>query len=246
MLWDASEQGPKVFVGTENVLLGAAVPTHLVARLPAALDDREPLRELRATVRPDANGAPQFAVHEQGQAEEEGGDGHGQLALPLCDGRADQEAARAEHEAGARAHMAGREPSSVGALLRPRFVAEVVPPSETSDQVRLRVSAEVSAPSVTLVASPIRSLRCAERPPLGLCPPAPCNRLMAHTAPRALQDPAHAAVQVAGRRAGGENRRGEQRRHALLAPRRRHARRLPDGRRVSSMHRHARERPEVV
>ena len=169
VLWDASAQASKVFVGAEDVLPDVAVPAHVLARLPGALSDTAaPLGALSSTLRPAARDAsPVYEVH--GYAEGgSGGDangGGGGLALAISNADAeDPEAARAAREAAQRACLADRSPTSVDALLRPHLSAAIAQPSATSDQYRLSVSAEVLAPSATLVATPIRSLRILPTP----------------------------------------------------------------------------------
>jgi hypothetical protein len=165
VLWDSSEKGPKVFVGVEDILPDVTVPAHVLSRLQGALAEPDsPLGTLQSAVRADG-ASLRYEVH--GYATETDG-GATEVAdgvpLTLSNAESEPEGGQSKREAAARAQLATRSPTAVDALLRPHFAAEIARPSSTSDQFRLRISAEVSAPSATLVATPIRSLRILQTP----------------------------------------------------------------------------------
>ena len=165
VLWDPGEQGPKVFVGVEDVLPDATVPAHVLAHLQGALAETEASPgTLRSTVVTDGTESLRYEVQEYvvpERSDEKESEG---VLLSVSDAQKDPEGGRSEREAAVRARLADRSPTSVDALFRPHFSVEIAQPCATSDQFRLCVSAELSAPSTTLVATPIRSLRVLPNP----------------------------------------------------------------------------------
>ena len=165
VLWDSSEQGPTVFIGVEDVLPEATVPAHVLAHLQGALaEDGASPGTLRSTISTDGNESLRYEVQEYvvpGRSDETQSDG---VLLTISNAQLDPSGGRSEREAAVRARLADRSPTSVDALFQPHFAVQIAQPSGTSDQFRLCVSAELSAPSATVVATPIRSLRVLPTP----------------------------------------------------------------------------------
>ena len=165
ILWDSSAQGPKVFVAVEDVLPDVIVPAHVLAHLQGALaEDQVSLGTLRSKISTDGNDSLIYDVREYvapGRSDDEQSDG---VLLTISNTQLEPDCGRSEREASVRARLADRLPTSVDALFRPHFFAKTAQPSATSDQFRLCVSAELVAPSATVVATPIRSLRVLPTP----------------------------------------------------------------------------------
>ncbi len=165
VLWDSSEQGPKVFIGVEDVLPDATVPAHVLAHLQGALtEDGLSPGTMRSTVSTDGNDSLIYEVQEYVAPEGSDDKQSDGVLLTISNAQVDPDCGRSEREASVRARLADRLPTSVDALFRPHFSVEIAQPSATSDQFRLCVSAELVAPSATVVATPIRSLRVLPTP----------------------------------------------------------------------------------
>lgn len=156
VLWDATSQGPKVFVGTEDALPDIKVPgSALAALLPGIQDSCGALGVMVvADTSEEQENSDQLVVCRYEPDATARLVGH--FGLRVADGRADHGSRRPEIESAVLTSLRGRGPTSVGALLRPEFVANVT----AEPELRLQISVEVVAPAATLVATPIRSLRC--------------------------------------------------------------------------------------
>lgn len=166
VLWDSSEQGPKVFVGVEDVLPDVTVPAHVLAHVQGALaEPGSSPGTLRSTLGINRDHESlRYEVLEYvppGRSSDEKDDG---VLLTISNAQQHPDAGQSEREAAVRTRLADRSPTSVDALFRPHLAVEIAQPSATADQFRLRVSAEISAPSATVVATPIRSLRVLPNP----------------------------------------------------------------------------------
>jgi hypothetical protein len=161
VLWDSTEQGPKVFVGTEEALPDIMVPGSALAALSAALQggDSTGVGSFTASVGSrELHDVPPLEVESYGPGVGSLHAGH--IGLEVVSGRADLDAVRQDAESAFGASLRSRDATSAETLLKPRFVATLVAgPEGSAGQLGLQVSAEVLAPSATLVATPIRLLR---------------------------------------------------------------------------------------
>jgi hypothetical protein len=209
VLWDATEHGAKVFIGAEDALPDVTIPGAVLADIPPLLEPGTPpptgvlvaappslQRQAHAVV------VQRYEPDRQAPLREEG-----QTCLDLLrrgvGGSDSDEAvgqqAQQQEERELHASLRERGATAVERLLQPKIVASLVAgPEGAAGQLKLRVCAEVLAPAVTMLATPIRNLRILPTPlATSLAAAQPVGGSGAHSSSSSSR-PAHAADMRAG------------------------------------------------